>query len=392
MVRQDIIFFILIILYTFFNGNYKKELISPFVFFAPVIFCILNIKYIKKLNKNISILLCLLLTYPFMTNYSYYIDNINEYIKYISNILFIMFFPYIIIKRMSKENRRKILKVYVGIVKLNIVITIIQFLLIKKGINHNFFWQYATRPSGLLAEPSFQFSLYLPLIYIFLKTNFISNIWKILIYISLFITMSFSNLVCCLLLIISDYRNIWKNIKTVLIFIPILFIVLAINLGSGNNKLNDIENINRERLKKSMRLETGSAKIRLIRPIRIFLENENILFGVGIKNEKKIIELIKKTNYDGESVYEVSPLYMNGFFKEFIFFGAIGGILLNLFYYILFGKNCMLVFIAFFLLRVSGGTGYNSGIILIYIILINIVKSIIEKSGESNLCIKDKQK
>jgi hypothetical protein len=143
-------------------------------------------------------------------------------------------------------------------------------------------------------------------------------------------------------------------------------------------------------LENSFKLTDASSLYRIKRPIRIFIANEKKLFGVGIKNEKEIEKLIKKTNYDQNELYTKSPMYMNGFFKELNFFGIVGGILLNILYVLILIKKKIYFGIGFMILRIGNGISYNSGIIILYILLLSLDKKKGETKNENRIDIWNK--
>ena len=102
------------------------------------------------------------------------------------------------------------------------------------------------------------------------------------------------------------------------------------------------------------------------------MANDKKIIGLGIKNEDKIKELINKTNFEQNEIYEKSPLYMNGFFKELNFFGLLGTFLIQILYFGIIFKKYKYFSIGLFILRIGSGISYNSGIIIFYIILLSL--------------------
>lgn len=63
---------------------------------------------------------------------------------------------------------------------------------------------------------------------------------------------------------------------------------------------------------------------------------------------------------------------MNSIFRELNYFGIIGSVLLILVYINFLIRTKVYFGVVFFIMRLGGGIGYNSGIIIIYIILLNL--------------------
>ena len=375
------LFILQIFLYGFYNGYYYNKTMEIMVYFFPLLFSFIyykNIKY-KLLKKSQAFLIMLVLLYPLITNVLFYLEikNFLEYIKFCYNILFIYVFPYIIVKSIPFNYKERILNIYYLILKINIITIFFQVLLVFLGRSHNFFWQYASRPSGLLAEPSFQFYFCIPLLYLNNEMELLSKKWRILLFISLICTFSLNNII---LVILIEFLTIKKK-KIIInsLLIGTFSIFLTIFLFS-DHQLSNFKNYNFTRLENSLKMNDTSTLHRIKRPFRIFIANDKKIVGLGIKNEEKIKELIDKTNFEKNEIYEISPLYMNGFFKELNFFGLLGTFIIQILYFGIIFRKYKYFSIALFILRMGSGISYNSGIIIFYIILLSLEK---EKTREN---------
>lgn len=379
------LFILQMLLYGFYNGYYFNKIVEIMIYFFPLLFCIFNYKNIKYkfLKKYQIVLIVIVLLYPIITNLMFYLKSQNflEYIKYFYNILFIYIFPYIIVKNIPLNYKKKILNIYFLFLKINILTIFFQILLIILGKNHNFFWQYASRPAGLLVEPSFQFYFCLPLLYLNNELKLLSKKWKILLYISLICTFSVNNII---LVILIEFLTLKKK-KMIMNFLVmgLISVLLTIFLFSGY-KLSDLKNYNFRRLENSLKLNDTSSLHRIKRPFRIFIANDKKIIGFGIKNEEKIKELIDKTNFEQNEIYKKSPLYMNGFFKELNFFGLLGTLLIQILYFGIIFKKYKYFCIGLFILRIGSGISYNSGIIIFYIILLSLENINVKESINEN--------
>lgn len=105
------LFILQILLYGFYNGYYFNKIVEIMIYFFPLLFCIFNYKNIKYkfLKKYQIVLIVIILLYPITTNLMFYlkIKNFLEYIKYFYNVLFIYIFPYIIVKTIPLNYKKR---------------------------------------------------------------------------------------------------------------------------------------------------------------------------------------------------------------------------------------------------------------------------------------------
>lgn len=107
-----ILFIVGIILYNCFNGYFQIKYLKEIVYFYPLIFCLINFKKIKKIKKSDMLIGISILIYPMISNFSYYLENIDEYIKFIYNICCICILPNMIVKGIEKKLAKKVIYIY----------------------------------------------------------------------------------------------------------------------------------------------------------------------------------------------------------------------------------------------------------------------------------------
>lgn len=342
------------------------------VFFSPFIFVLINLIYIRHINKRDVVIIFLVLLMPLMLNFKYYFsgEKLIRYFQYVYRIIFNFFIPYFIIKNYSKINLRKIIKMYLLFIDFNTVLIILQSIMIFLQIKHNFWWQHASRPSGIFGEPAHALGFYVPYIYYLINKKKIDLKKILLIIFSLILSKSSSNYILVFFIMLTLFFKFSLK-KRIVFMTTILFISFSLS------KVLDLSRIN-----SSLKFSDSSSIIRVKKPIRIIKNIENKFLGMGIDNQEKILEYSKKTNYEKDWRYREKDSFLNGIATEFLFFGMIGSLILFLMYYNLFLNIDKYILIIFFIIRLSDSWSYKSLIFTIWILVLNAIKNLKRKNYE----------
>ncbi|MDY2981633.1 MAG: hypothetical protein SOR81_08545 [Fusobacterium sp.] len=287
-------------------------------------------------------------------------------LKVIIAILFLMKLE--LLEEIIKKYNKKINQIYFKILNLNLFVFFVQIILI------NFFkksyllpWQSIDlkRGMGLFCEPS-HFATYIMLILIQKSKLNLKRV--ILLSIVLILMKSFVGYIVLLFILFKYILEKIKKRDFIIIFIPILLL--------SNVVFNYLKTD--ERLIKIKNSKDISTILRVNKGFRVFtkLPISKKIIGVGIENDKENKYYAQKTNYEKIQAYEDAYYYYNGIFKEIIEMGIIVGILLNVYYYKVFGSNNLYFFICFEIMRLGGGLNIRSLYLFFIIVLINSNKEI----------------
>lgn len=266
---------------------------------------------------------------------------------------------------------KKINYMYYSILNLNIMIFFVQTIFIK--VFHKTYllpWQSMDlkRGMGLFAEPS-HFATYMMLVLI--QKNSL-NLKKVVLFSVVLLLMK--SFVGYMVLIFILFKYILNKINKVNFIVAFSVVVILSGMGFEHLK-------NDSRLMKIKNNKDISTILRVNKGFRVFekLPISKKIIGIGIENDKENKYYAQKTNYEKIQAYEDAYYYYNGVFKEIIEMGIIVGILLNIYYYKIFGIRNLYFFSCFEIMRLGGGLNIRSLYLFIIALLISANQYIEEK-------------
>lgn len=340
--------------------NYIDKLV-PIMLLTILFFCRGSIKSSKgDLFFLFSVLLSL-----FLLSLQYYTNNFDNLLA-ILLIFYGLFFNFILPKllavKLSNYKTFFINSLFL-VLFLNFFVIWVQFsCLTFFDISFHLPWQAIStvRPMGLFSEPAhlgYTFA-----ILICLTDKDISNVKNkvVLLSTSLIITLSLINIVVFVFVIfkvLMKRRVLGLIVGGVVLLVMIPFIIDT-SLG-----------------KRAMNLENDpdtSTLIRFYKGARVIDLSEYFWTGIGNRNVELNQEYVDRTNFENLKAYEDSTDYYNGIFSELVFLGGIGFLLINFFYYWIFGRFNILFFLFFEFLRLGGSVNYASSICFFYVFFITL--------------------
>lgn len=328
--------------------------------------------YLKKIYKYIIIITIILIIYFILFNFEYFTSNHIELPKLIFYLTMFWFTPYIFMEILYQEkfNLKNIENIYFYCIMINVIFIFIQFIgfyifnIYFELPYQTIYWDNIIRPVGFFGEPAHFGSFCLAIVMYdekFFKYN-IRNI--VLIIIALVISGSVVNIITSTIIILKLVKSL--NLKKKFI-IGVLILSVGITIASFNLDLFT-------RLEYALQTDInkidGSTLVRVYKGPIIF-NNMNLgkkITGLGMGNERVIPEYINNSRLYSLFLGDMQE-YFSGLGYEMVFFGVVGLLILNVFFYIYLGKNNTLFFIGFEILRLGTSISYPSPIIPMYIIL-----------------------
>jgi len=343
----------------------------------------LKIRELNLLFIMMIFLLCVLINYlVYWSQNSYFshFEAIKTLFLVLSNILIITVF----VNKRKELNLRIYKKIYLYFVLINCFAVLIQIIFYYLfHINLFFFfqnikWGEFIRPCGFFGEPA-HFGIFLSGL-LFLNKNDIKNHKKLIIISLISLLMTFSGvayIVAVILfskLLVKHYFNIFIKVFVVVLFLSTILILYQYFPQF-------------QRIKSAINFSDRSTIVRTIKGVAIYSDLNFIekILGVGAGNIMYAMQRYSKSLYylfltSGFSANE----YLSGFFCEFINFGFIPAVLINLFILLMVIKTYhnFSIFIVFEILRLVTSINIISDwLVFLLILLITTTNNIEERSS-----------
>ena len=313
-------------------------------------------------------------------------DSINKSIggaatlfKFCIDIILFGIVPYVIsINIFRRYKNLNVSKIMNFVIKLNVIIIFVQSIL------YNFMHIYIKlpyqviswgstegRPLGLFSEPAHVGSLFICILLLDKNVIIREKRWIILSILSLILTQSPTNIVISATILIKLLISIGFNLRKLFIVCGILTIMITSGIKDSNYHIERISNI----VSGDINEVDGSTFGRVYKGFIVFsnMPLDKKLIGIGIDNELESIQYSSRSKYYSRLLENVS--YFSGIGYELVTYGIVGFLIINIFYYLLLGKNNLLFFIVFEILRIGTGLNYTSSILPLYIIMSRMLKN-----------------
>ncbi|MCC4226131.1 hypothetical protein LL295_21830 [Vibrio campbellii] len=330
----------------------------------PIILLIINLRYLNfSISKATGFLFVVMLITLF--SFSYYVKSSIELISFFSGLFLFYLAPYLFRKK-SAQYRNEIYSIIINVLRVNILVVLIQFVMIN-GFEStlSFFWQtdFNTRPMGFFGEPS-HFGSFCSLL-VFMPSGFLKKHKSTVVFtlISLLMTASLISLIVMIFILLRYFENLGIKSKLCFITLTTLVSIPLVIFSPIKDRLINLSS-----------LEDVSFVIRVVKGplVALEMETDEQIIGFGNKNEQKNQEYTNRSNIINSQDYKESYSYYSGVFSELVYFGLIGFIILNLFYYSMLSQSGILAFTFFEVIRLGSSINYSSSIAFLYVILATI--------------------